>query len=157
MSKKRKIVTGILTLVCGVMLVFAAEVFIMANAGKLMPLMEQNIGKTTSEIHEYSPELVQFLFTPMKAVSALLLSLTVGILLVLYGPFRKNAKWARISVFTPLILWLVLAIWIYSNQASAPWQIWLVLLVLVLIALALSLTEKRALKKSSGISRKDHH
>ncbi len=143
MSTKRKIVIGILTLVCGVMLLFAGEVFVMANSGKLMPLMEQNIGKTTSEIREYSPELLQFLFTPIKAVSALLFSLTIGVLLVLYGPFRKNAKWATISTFIPLIVWLILAIWLYSSQSSAPWQIWLVLLVLVLIALAVNLTDKK--------------
>ena len=146
MSTKRKIVIGILTLVCGVMLLFAAEIFIMANSGKLMPLMEENIGKSTSEIRQYSPELVQFLFTPIKAVSALLLSLSVVVLLVLYGPFRKNAKWANCSVFTPLIVWLISAIWIYSSQSSAPWQIWLVLLVLVLVALALTLTERSAHK-----------
>ncbi len=143
MSTKRKIVIGILTLVCGVMLLFAGEVFVMANSGKLMPLMEQNIGKTTSEIREYSPELLQFLFTPIKAVSALLFSLTIGVLLVLYGPFRKNVKWATISIFIPLIVWLILAIWIYSSQSSAPWQIWLVLLVLVLIALAVNFTDKK--------------
>ena len=146
MSTKRKIVIVILTPVCGVMLLFAGEVFMMANSGKLMPLMEENIGKTTSEINQYSPELLKFLFTPIKVVSALLLSLTTGILLMLYGPFRKNKEWATISIFTPLIVWLILAIWIYNSQTSAPWQIWLILLILVLIALTLILTERKKSK-----------
>lgn len=49
----------------------------MASSGNLMPLMEESIGKTTSEINDYSPELLKFIFTPIKVISALLLSLTV--------------------------------------------------------------------------------
>ncbi len=143
MTIKRKIAIGILTIVCAVMLVFAFEVFTMANSGKLMPLMEENIGKTTSEINNYSSKLLQFIFTPIKVVSALIFSLTIGLLLLLYGPFKKNQKWATIAIFIPVITWLILAVWIYSSQSSAPWQIWFILLILVLIALAITLTDKK--------------
>ncbi len=142
MTLKKKIVIGILTIICGVMLVFAFEIFTMANSGNLMPLMEDSIGKTTLEIKEYSPELLQFIFTPIKVISALLFSFTIGILVLLYGPFKKNMKWATYSIFTPLMIWLILAILIYSSQPSAPWQIWLILFVLAFIALILTLTEK---------------
>ena len=142
MTLKKKIAIGILTVVCGVMIVFAFVIFSMAGSGNLMPLMEESIGKTTTELRDYSPELLQFIFTPIKVISALLFSLSTGILILVYGPFRSNKKWATLSIFTPLMLWLILAIWIYSMQSSAPWQIWLVLLVLVAIAFVLTLTEK---------------
>ncbi len=146
MTIKKKVAIAILTIVCGVMLLFAFEVFNMVNSGKLMPLMEENIGKTTAEINDYSPELLQLVFTPIKVVSALIFSFTLALLFLIYGPFKRGLKWSTISIFTPLIVWLILAILIYSSQSSAPWQIWLILLILVLIALALTLTEK---KKSS--------
>lgn len=143
MTTKKKIATGILTLVCGVMLLFAFEVFMMANSGRLMPLMEENIGKTTAEISNYSPELMSLMFTPIKATSALIFSLSIGILIMLYGPFRKNMKWASTSIFTILLVWLSAALLIYSSQPNAPWQVWLVLLLLVIIAFLLDLADKR--------------
>ena len=106
MGIKRKIAIGILTLVCGVMLLFAAEIFSMAGSGNLMPVMEQNIGKTTAEIKEFSPTLLSVFFTSIKAVSALLLSLSVGILLLIYGPYRKKRKGASKVIYALLIVWL---------------------------------------------------
>ncbi len=126
------------------MLLFAFEIFAMANIGKLMPLMEESIGKTTAEIDEYSPELLSFIFTPIKIIAALLFSLVIGILILVYGPFKKNLKWASIAIFTPLLFWLASATLIYKSQASAPWQIWLILLVFVIVALVLTLKEKES-------------
>lgn len=108
------------------MLLYAFEVFTMAQSEKLMPLRDENIGKSTSEIKEFSPAMLKFIFTPIKIVVALLLSLSVGILILLYGPFKKNHKWASISIFTPLIIWMISAILIYKQGAAAPWQIWMV-------------------------------
>ena len=146
MTLRKKISIGILTLVCAVMLVFAVEVFFTAASGKLMPLMEESTGRTASEIKEFSPGLLAFIFTLMKIIPSLLSSLSIGILILLYGPFKNGKKWATIAIFVPLIFWLLSAILIYTQQAAAPWQIWLVLLILVTIALLLTVTDK---KKSS--------
>lgn len=143
MGIKKKISIGILTLVCTVMLLFAGEIFTMAVSGNLMPVMEQNIGKTSAELRAYSPTLLSVFFTSMKAVSALLLSLSVGVLILIYGSFRKNRKWASIVIYALLFVWLVPAILIYSSQPNAPWMLWISLLVLVLISLILELLEKK--------------
>lgn len=135
---------GVLTMVCGVMLLFAAEVFLMAYSQQLMPLMEESIGKTSVEIMDYSPELMSFMFTPIKAMSALLFTLSVGILIMLYGPFRKGQKWASFTIFPMLILWLTSAIVIYLGQPGAPWPVWLILLILVFIALILDYTNQKS-------------
>lgn len=143
MALKKKIVIGILTVVCGVQLLFAFEIFMVANNGQLLPMMEESIGKTTAEVDQYSPELLQFIFTPIKVTAALLFSLNVGILLLLYFPFRKNREWAAIPLFSLLFLWLLPAIYFYSQQPGAPWQIWAGLLFLVLLALGLYLSRKK--------------
>lgn len=143
MSIKKKISIGILTLVCGVLLLFAGEIFSMASSGNLMPVMEQNIGKTSAELREYSPALLSVFFTSIKAVSALLLSLCVGSLILIYGPFRKNRKWASIVLFPMLFVWLIPAILIYYVQPNAPWLLWVVLLGLVLISLILEILDKK--------------
>jgi hypothetical protein len=148
MTVKKKISIGILTLVCGVMLLFAFQVFSTALGGEMMPLMEASVGKTTSEINSFSPALLGFIFTLMKVIPAVLLSLNVGILILLYGPFKRNKKWALFAVYFPLILWLISAIFIYKAQASAPWQLWLILLILVLLALILTITESRKMIKN---------
>lgn len=57
---------------------------------------------------------------PVEVVSALLFTLAIGLLILIYGPLKQNLKWSTISVFTPLIIWLVLAIIIYSIETSAP-------------------------------------
>lgn|SRR5690606_5391402 len=116
MTIKKKLSIGILTLVCAVMLLFAGEIFPMASSGNLMPVMEQNIGKTSAELREYSPALLSVFFTSIKAVSALLFSLSVGILLLIFGPFKKRKKWASIAIFTILFVWLIPAIFIYYVQ-----------------------------------------
>ena len=142
MTTKKKISIGILTLVCLVMLLFAVEIFIMASSGKLFPVMEEAIGKTTEELQEYSPGLLSLLFTPIKALAALLMSFTIGILIMIYGPFRKNRKWASVCIFTMLFGWLISAFMIYYAQPNAPFMLWIFLLVLVVIALILVLTNK---------------
>lgn len=143
MTIKKKMSIGILTLVCGVMLLFAFEVFSTATGGKLMPLMEESIGKSTSEINAFSPVLLSFIFTLLKVIPALLFSLIMGVLILLYGPFKTDKKWASIAIFTPLIFWLISAIFIYRALEAAPWQLWLILLILVILALTLSLTDKK--------------
>ena len=125
------------------MLLFAFEVFFTAAGGELMPLMEDSIGKSTSDVEQFSPALLSFIFTLLKVIPALLLSLTIGIVILIYGPFRRGRKWASIGIFTPLIIWLLSATFIYREQAAAPWQLWLVLLVFVVLALVLTLTDKR--------------
>ncbi len=125
---------GILTLVCAVMLLFAGEIFTMASSGNLMPVMEENIGKTSADLREYSPALLSVFFTSIKAVSALLLSLSVGILILVYGLFRKGGKWASIAIFALLLFWLIPAIFIYYVQPNSPWLLWVFLLGLVLIS-----------------------
>jgi hypothetical protein len=148
MTVKKKISIGILTLVCGVMLLFAFQVFATALNGEIMPLMEASVGKTTSEINSFSPALLGFIFTLMKVIPAVLLSLNVGILILLYGPFKRNKKWALFAVYVPLFVWLISAIFIYKAQASAPWQLWLILLILVLLALILTITDRTKMTKN---------
>lgn len=143
MNFKKKISIGILTLVSGVMLLFAGEIFIMASSGNLMPVMEQNIGKTSAELREYSPALLSVFFTSIKAVSALLFSLSLGILVLIYGPFRKSRKWASLVLYAMLFVWLIPAIFIYYVQPNAPWLLWVVLLKLVLISLILELLDNK--------------
>ncbi len=143
MTIKKKFSIGILTLVCAVLLLFAFEIFLMATSGNLMPVMEQNIGKSSAQIHEYSPALLSVLFTSIKAVSALLLSLSVGILILVYGPFRKSRKWASIVIFAMLFVWLIPAFFIYYVQPDSPWMLWLVILGLVLISLILEIFENK--------------
>lgn len=143
MGIKKKISIGLLTLVCAVMLLFAGEIFSMASSGNLMPVMEQNIGKTSAELRAYSPALLSVFFTSVKAVSALLLSLSVGTLVLIYIPFRKNRKWASTVIFTLLFVWLIPAIFIYSSQPNAPWMLWVSLLVLAVIALLLEVLENK--------------
>ena len=143
MTVKKKISIGILTVVCAIMLLFAFEVFFTAANGKLMPLMEESTGKTTSEIKDFSPGLLSFIFTLMKVIPSLLFSLSIGTLILLYGPFRRKKKWATTAVFIPLTVWLISAILIYKSQVAAPWQIWLVLLILVVLALLLTVTDKK--------------
>ncbi len=143
MTIKKKISIGILTLVCAVMLLFAGEIFTMASSGNLMPVMEQNIGKTSAELREYSPALLSVFFTSMKAVSALLFSLSLGILILIYGPFRNRKKWASITIFTMLSAWLIPAIFIYYVQPNAPWLLWVVLLVMVGISIILEILENK--------------
>lgn len=143
MTLKKKISIAILTLVCAVMLLFAVEVFFTAASGELMPLMEESTGRTTSEIKEFSPGLLSFIFTLMKIIPSLLGSLSIGILILLYGPFKRGKKWATSAIFIPLIFWLLSAILIYSQQTAAPWEIWLALLVLVALALLLTGTDKK--------------
>ena len=143
MTLKKKISIGILTVVCGIMLLFAFEVLYMAASGQLMPLMEESTGKTTSDINDFSPGLLSFVFTLMKVIPSLLVSLSLGVLILLYGPFKRKRKWATAAIFIPLSLWLICAILIYRAQAAAPWQLWLILLILVLFALLLTLTDKK--------------
>ncbi|WP_029038031.1 hypothetical protein [Salinimicrobium xinjiangense] len=143
MTIKKKISIGILSLVCAVMLLFAGEIFWMASSGNLMPVMEQNIGKTSTELRAYSPGLLSVFFTSIKAVSALLLSISVGILILIYGPFRKQRKWASIVIYALLFVWLIPAILIYSSQPNAPWMLWVALLVLVVISLVLEILESK--------------
>lgn len=143
MTIKKKISIALLTLVCAVMMLFAAEIFMMANGGELFPAMEENIGKTSEELREFSPNLIAVLFTPVKALAALLLSLCVGILILVYAPFRRGEKWATLCIFSMLFLWLVPAFFIYYAQPNAPWLLWLILLLLVCIALGLELMEKK--------------
>lgn len=142
-SGKKMISIGLLTIVCGVMLLFAFEVFYTAAGGGFMPLMEDSIGKTSSEIKEFSPALLSFIFTLMKVIPALMVSLSTAILILLYGPYKSSKRWASFAIFFPLILWLISAIFIYKKQATAPWQIWLVLLLLVFLALLLTWTDKK--------------
>lgn len=143
MTIKKKISIGLLTLVCGIMLLFAFEVFFTAASGELMPLMEESTGRATSEIKSFSPALLNFILSLMKIIPALLCSLSTGILILLYGPFKRRKLWASFAVFIPLIFWLISAILIYKELAAAPWQIWLILLVLVLLALLLTVTDKK--------------
>lgn len=141
MTVKKKVSIGILTLVCGVMILFAFEVFSTAAGGKLLPLMENSTGRSTSEINNFSPGLLSFILTLLKVIPALLVSLNIGILILLYGPFKRHKKWAGLAIFTPLIFWLLSAIFIYKAQPEAPWQLWLVLLILVVLALILTATD----------------
>ncbi len=143
MNIKKKFSIGILTLVCAIILLFAFEIFLMANSGNLMPVMEQNIGKTSAQINEYSPSLLSVFFTSIKAVSALMLSLSLGILILVYGPFRKSRKWASIVIYAMLFVWLIPAFFIYYVQPNSPWLLWLVLLGLVLISLILEIIENK--------------
>lgn len=143
MTTKRKIALVVLTVVCGVMLLFSFEVFRNASSQELMPLMEESIGKTASEINDFSPALLTFIFTLMKVIPSLLFSFNIGILILLFGPFRRSKKWASAAIFIPLIVWLTSAILIYRELAAAPWQLWLVLLILVALALILTLTDNR--------------
>ena len=143
MGIKKKISIVILTLVCAVMLLFAGEIFTMALSGNLMPVMEQNIGKTSAELRAYSPALLSVFFTSVKAVSALLFSLSVGILMLIYGPFRRKRKWASIVIFSLLFVWLIPAVFIYYSQPNAPWMLWVALLVLVVISLVLETMENK--------------
>lgn len=142
MTTKKKISIGILTLVCLVMLLFPVEIFMMASSGKLLPVMEESIGKTSEELQEYSPGLLPLLFTPIKALAALLMSFTIGLLIMIYGPFRKNRKWASVCIFTMLFGWLISAFMIYYAQPNAPYMLWIFLLVLVVVAFILVLIDK---------------
>lgn len=99
MTIKKKVSIALLTLVCGVMMLFAAEIFIMAGSNELFPVMEENIGKTSEEVREFSPNLIAVLFTPVKALAALLFSLSVGILILVYAPYRRGEKWAPSAFF----------------------------------------------------------
>lgn len=143
MTLKKKISVALITLVCAVMTLFAAEIFVMANTGDLIPVMEENIGKTSNEVQEFSPGLIPMFFTPVKALAALLFSFSVGILILVYGPYRKGIRWATISIFSMLFLWLIPAMVIYYLQPNAPWPLWASLLLLVVIALLLQLTDKK--------------
>lgn len=124
-------------------MLFAFEVFSTAAGEKLMPLMEESTGRTTSEIKDFSPGLLSLIFTLLKVVPALLVSLSIGILILLYGPFKSHKKWAGIAIFSPLIFWFIAAIFIYKEQPAAPWWLWLVLLLLVILALLLTVTDKK--------------
>lgn len=145
MTIKKKVSIALLTLVCGVMMLFAAEIFIMAGSNELFPVMEENIGKTSEEVRDFSPNLIAVLFTPVKALAALLFSLSVGILILVYAPYRRGEKWATICIFSMLFLWLVPAFLIYSAQPNAPWPLWLLLLLLACIAFGLELLAKKDL------------
>ena len=143
MTIKKKISLGLLTTVCGIMLLFAFEVFYTATGGELMPLMEENVGHNSSEINESSPGLLSLLLTLLKVIPALLISFSVGLLILIYGPFIRNKKCAIAAIFAPLTVWLISATLIYREQAAAPWQLWLILLILVVLVLLLTLTEKK--------------
>lgn len=144
MTLKKKISIALLTLVCAVILLFAVEIFMMANSGELFPVMEENIGKTSEELREFSPNLIAVLFTPVKALAALLLSLSAGILILVYGPFKKGKKWASLCIYSMLFLWLIPAAMIYYAQPNAPWLLWVVLLLLALVSLILELIDRKA-------------
>ncbi len=140
MTIKKKFSIGILTLICALMIVFAFEVFLLPSSGNLIPGTEQNIGVPSVEIGESgAPLLSVFYFTSIIAVLTLLLSLSIGIVILVYGPFRKRKKWASLAIFTMLIVWLISAFLIYYIQPHAPRLLWVLLLGLVLIALILEI------------------
>lgn len=142
MTIKKKITIGILTIVCGAMLLLSFAVFMQANSGVLRPDIEELIGKTTEQVNDFSPGFLQLVFFTFKIMAALIFSLSIGLFILLYGPFKRNLKWSTVSIFTPLIIWLISATIIYSRQPSAPWQMWFALLILVIVAFILTLTDK---------------
>lgn len=141
MTIKKKVAIGILTTVCGAMLLLSLALFLQASSGNLRPEIVENFEKSTGQVIDYSPA-TQHGFFAMKWISSLIFSLSIGLLIVLYEPFKRNLKWASVSIFTPLMLFLISTTWIVSIYPPAPWQMFLALLILVVIALMLTLSEK---------------
>jgi hypothetical protein len=132
----------LLYLVCLVMILFAFDLFKAGYTQKLLPIMKQTIGRTTEQIKESNPNLLNVFFTVLKVNGALFVSFAVGLIMTISMPFRQEKEWSVPVIFVSLGIWLALAIVIYFPIPNSPLFIWVIAAILTAIAFILSVTVK---------------
>lgn len=135
---KRKIAMAFLYLVCLIMILFAFDLSRAGYSEKLLPVMEETIGKTTQQLNESNPNLLTVFFTVLKVNAALFLSFAVALIIAISSPFRKGKTWSIPVIFIPIGIWLILAVVIYLPIPKSPLFIWIIAGVLTIIAFILS-------------------
>ena len=140
MKRRIKIASIILYITSTLILLMALLLFFGVTVrGALLPPMEEMIGFTTEELNDINPSIVKFIITPISVVSALLLTLSVGLFIMIKGPFKNQASGARKTIFTMLTIWLVLAdIIAFSVFPHGPWPVWSLCTILTIIAYVVS-------------------
>ena len=140
MKRRIKIASIILYITSTLILLMALLLFFGVTVrGALLPPMEEMIGFTTEELNDINPSIVKFIITPISVVSALLLTLSAGLFIMIKGPFKNQASGARKTIFTMLTIWLVLAdIIAFSVFPQGPWPVWSLCTILTIIAYVVS-------------------
>ena len=140
MKRRIKIASIILYITSTLILLMALLLFFgVVVRGALLPPMEEMIGFTTEELNDINPSIVKFIITPISVVSALLLTLSVGLFIMIKGPFKNQVSGARKTIFTMLTIWLVLAdVIAFSAFPHGPWPVWSLCTILTIIAYVVS-------------------
>ena len=140
MKRRIKIASIILYITSTLILLMALLLFFGVTVrGALLPPMEEMIGFTTEELNDINPSIVKFIITPISVVSALLLTLSVGLFIMIKGPFKNQDSGARMTIFTMLTIWLVLGdIIAFSVFPLGPWPVWSLCTILTIIAYVVS-------------------
>ena len=140
MKRRIKIASIILYIISTLILLMALLLFFgVVVRGALLPNMEEIIGFTTEELNDINPSIFKFITIPISVVSSLLLTLSIGLFIMIKGPFKNQDSWARKAIFTMLAIWLVLAdVIAFSAFPYGPWPVWSLCTILTIIAYVVS-------------------
>ena len=107
-----------------------------------MPYHAAAVGKSSSEINNYDPELMVLISTTIRVNGFMFLSYAAMSLIVIYVGFQNKEKWAWIShLISGALAYIPLAILTYNPTFAMPFPIALFDLFLWIIALGISYKE----------------
>ena len=108
-----------------------------------MPYHAAAVGKSSSEISNFDPELMVLISTTIRVNGFMFLGLAAMSLIIIYVGFRNKEKWAWIShLILGALVYIPLVILVYIATGFAmPFPITLFDLILWIIALSISYKE----------------
>lgn len=145
MTLKRKTAICILTSVCLGMILLSFETLSIVPSDNYLSSGETELESMEihAELNFIDADLLALITTPLKALSTLVASMSIFVIVLTYGVYRKHLKKANMSIFAPLIIWLTSLIVIYFYQPQTSWQVILGVSVLCLLSFGLTLSDQK--------------
>lgn len=148
MDNKVRFASIFLYIVCALLIFTACGIFYFVTLPQELHIgFVASNGVAAEALRNVDSSVIDWIILAVGSNAALLLALSVGLILLIKGPFRNREPWARTAIFSMLTVLLVLMELIaLQNYPKSPWPIWAVCLLLTSIAWIVS---KPAFSKSS--------
>ena len=132
MDKRVKLASVFLYIVCMLLILTACGIlYFVTLPQELHAGFVASNGVAPETLKNIDSSIIDWIILAVGSNAAMLLALSVGLILLIKGPFKNCEPWARTVIFSMLTVFLVLMESIaLQNYPASPWPLWALCLLL---------------------------